>query len=246
MTWLTHKQVETLIDNLMVKHAWVRVKNSSHLFKGSRPDRLFTKEGEILVMEIKPENSSKGEIHRGIGEVVGFLPYQVKPYLVLPESLVDWVRDVFKMLPDIGVLQYSPTGEITMFQKSERNMASLRTVKILDRPSIDMTKELLWKFLKNTITEDGMYSLDFIEGALQVAYPIIRIDRQTVARLLLSMGYGLKLYDPETKTALPKQYSRYALKRFFRKGKKFYKTYFIIKLANDTPRGAFPFMVPPP
>ena len=194
-TGLTHKQVETLIDNLMVKQDWIRVRTPDHFNR--RPDRLFTKGDDILVMEIKPENARDSEILKGIGQIASYLPYQVKPYLVLAEKWVDEFKDTFRMLPGIGILRYSPAGEMVISQKSERSIAGLQKLELLKSVDI-LTRELLWKFLKDTITSDGLYSLDSIEADLIMTYPAIAVERQTVARLLLSMGYGRMRYDPET------------------------------------------------
>jgi len=194
---LTHKQVENLVDNLMVKQGWVRVKNQHHLFHGRYPDRLFARGDDILVIEIKPENARDSEILKGLGQMTCYLPYQVKPYLVLPEKWADVFREVIRMLPDIGILQYSPVGEMVISQKPVRNMAGLQKLELLKFINLEVTRELLWKYLK-TITSDGLYSLDFLEDGLRMTYPTIAVERQTVARLLKSMGYGRKKYDPET------------------------------------------------
>jgi len=128
---LTHKQVETMLDNFMGEKGWMRLKNSEYrgsknqrprnleknylvdsgfgVFNTRQPDRIYVQKGTIVVCEIKPEDTSEREIMTGIGQLASLLPYAVKTYLVIPESKINNFSYTFKELPWLGILSFSPS-----------------------------------------------------------------------------------------------------------------------------------------
>ena len=186
---LTHKELESMVDEFMETQDWVKVKISNELFK-RKPDRMYTKGSLVLIFELKPENILQPEVDRGIGQCMGYLPYRVKPYLVIPEVWATYYRKIFAQLPFLGVLQYS--NELSMVQPATDRLGDLQEFPQLE---IRLTRLFLWRFLKKRV-EDGLHSLDSIEDLLSQAYPLVKFYRQTIARMLLSMGYGRERYNP--------------------------------------------------
>ncbi len=191
---ITHKIVETMVGNLMDKFEWARVIVAKELFGGKLPDRIYTRGESVLVFEVKPENSKDAEIDKGIGQSSWFLPYGVKPYLVLHQTQAERYGKAFAQLPYLGVLQYSSQGELSQIKKSESDNLPPPT----HLQSHRLTRQFLWNFLKRTYKEDGLYSLEAIEETLRLAYPLATFYRQTIARQMLAMGYGRERYNPET------------------------------------------------
>ena len=123
--YLTHKEIEAICDEFMEKLAWVK---SDLCLLGNKleirvvPDRIYVKEGKYpLGFEIKPGDARIGELERGIGQMACYLPYQIKPYLII--SVEQWatVEVVLSLLPWLGIAVYSwePTM-IEIKQKSKR------------------------------------------------------------------------------------------------------------------------------
>lgn len=197
---ITHRTVEMLLDNRMEELSWLRVVGKDDLFR-KRPDRIYTKGEEVLIFELKPENCSNNEIDRGIGQCMWYLPYRVKPYLVIPQSWAQEYTLVFEQMSFLGVLQFLADRNLSMVQKSSRGMVGL--VPLYNLTIHHLTKAFLWGFLKKVCPKDGLYSLDWIEETLYQTYPLVTFYRQTIARLMLAMGYGRERYNPETMEYAP-------------------------------------------
>lgn len=204
---ITHKLVETMIDDLMRNQGWVRAVADRDLFRGKLPDRIYTRGEDVLVFELKPDNCLNGEIDKGIGQSLWYLPYKVKPYLVISESWVQQYKLVFSHLPELGVLQYSELMQISIVQRSNRNMAGLSAPSHL---TMRLTRSFLWSFLKKVCPEDGYFSLDWVEEAIQTAYPLVMVYRPAIARIMTNLGYGRVRYDENLEQWVPfgKEYPR--------------------------------------
>jgi len=110
LTGLTHKQVESQLTIWMERCGYKRVKYSpanNQAYRSLRPDRIFkNKEKPVIVVEVKPEIVTKDEVLRGIGQSACYLPYNVKPYLVIPVKYYDELEKVFAKLPWLGIITY--------------------------------------------------------------------------------------------------------------------------------------------
>ena len=205
---LTHKQVETMVDDFMGEKSWHRLRNSEYLgtrehrwnrssepdsgfgvFNISRPDRIYAQQNTIVVCEIKPEVISQREVMTGIGQLACLLPYEVKPYLVIPESQVKIFFNAISKLPWLGVLSYS-SKELRVFQKSERDLTDLiRLPTLIPAGPKGLTREILWEFLGDFIERDGLYDEFTLKTQLEAKYLHIKVYYQTLGNLLTSMGF---------------------------------------------------------
>jgi len=185
---ISHREIESRLDTTMRDQGWLRVKDSKGVFGNlSRPDRIFTKGQDVIIFEIKPSYCDSSEIAKGIGQLMCFLPYPVKLYLVLPEVWVKRFALVFKELPGLGVILVGE--QVSIFQRSNRGTEPLSQLK-----THRLTRDFLWRFLKKRCPEDGWYSLNWIEDAFNFEYPSIApVYRPVIAKLVYAMGYGRDL-----------------------------------------------------
>jgi len=117
---LTHRQVEAKLDRFMEELSWSRVKMGNGMSTFCQPDRMYAKpEMNLLVCEIKPSIVATGEIKRGIGQMACFLPWRVKPYLVIPENRFEDFQKIWVSLPWLGIFSYDEKGCFTLRQKSQ-------------------------------------------------------------------------------------------------------------------------------
>lgn len=194
---LSHKALETMVDDFMESKNWLKVKVGKDYKGRCRPDRVYTKGTDILVFEIKPFNITRGEIYKGIGQALWYLPYQVKPYLVIPDHWVSSFQKTFSHLPFLGILQYSDR-DFSVYQRATRNP---QLEEFYPLEIVRLSRLFLWNLLKRICPEDGLYSLDFIAENLKLAYPKVSFYRQNIARVMTFMGYGRGYYNPETMEA---------------------------------------------
>lgn len=206
---ITHKSLEGLCDRFMNKRGWYKIikprKLGSHV-----ADRIYTlgENSVPLVFELKPENCTDSEIQKGLGQCVSYLPWQVKPYLVISQSWADEFQPVFDLLPFLGILQYTEEGKFLIRQKaSERDWLSFPPLETL-LVEAGLTKAMVWDFIKKTYPDGNgkaiYVALDEIMERLHEAYPLITIYRPVVAKLLLSMGFGRQQRNPVTLDSQPK------------------------------------------
>ena len=181
---ITHKGLETRCDDFMKQRGWYKAKRRTGLFN-RLPDRIYSKPGAWpLVFEIKPDNIRMGEIQKGIGQCVFYLPYQVKPYLVLPEHWLNQeIKNVLKQLP-IGVLAYD--GDLRIYQKaSDRDFRDLLPAPELE-VDLKLTRDTLQEFLSRY--PRGEYALADIVSDLRKEYPLLGVVYPgVIARMLHTM-----------------------------------------------------------
>ena len=84
-----------------------------------------------------------------------------------------------------------------MIQRSSR-------VDLVPPTSLTMrlTRRFLWSFLKRTY-QDGYYSLDAIEEALNIAYPLVELNRPVISRQMLAFGYGQMKWSQDFEKWVP-------------------------------------------
>jgi len=114
--YLTHREIETLCDDVLIGQGWIR--QTAVVYAPSQkwkpfipilPDRIYRKGEDYLVLEIKPGNCSTDELRRGLGQMISYLPYRVKAYLVISEEQWYQFKALMKYLPWLGVLVYAQT-----------------------------------------------------------------------------------------------------------------------------------------
>jgi len=198
--YLTHKEIESLCDLFMENKGWDRVRKAS-IFNENRlesyaADRIYIKNGVVLVFEIKPENASPEEIKRGIGQLACFLPYQIKPYLVLSEAQWSWsnMRGVIKFLPWLGVAVYKSMFELEIKQKSTRDDKELLPVGDLPIKLRELTYDHIYSFIKKRELK-GFHSVKELEGLLKEAYPNYKVFKQNIGSALKGAGFKQRYKD---------------------------------------------------
>jgi hypothetical protein len=116
--YLTHRELEVLCDCTMLSQGWVRqvgVLADEYILSAPKwspylpciPDRVYKKDDQVLLLEIKPGNTGNGELKKALGQMMCYYPYDVKAYLVL--SLEQWkkLKGLIKLFSWLGVLVYN-------------------------------------------------------------------------------------------------------------------------------------------
>jgi len=191
--YLTHKEVEHLCDEFMASHKWERVKVSQI---SSSPqilvDRIYMQENEVpLGFEIKPENILNEEVKMGMGELACLAPFQIKPYLVIPQVKFELFEHIFAKHPWVGVLTYLPRrGVLTDLPLTIRKKPILSDNLIfldLPLPPKALTKE----FVQSAIREFqiwGMCPASVLVERLRDYYPNYKYSSRHMGVLLTEMG----------------------------------------------------------
>lgn len=194
--WLTHKEVENLCDLFMEGIHWNRVARALIDNKNkvkSYADRIYTKDGDFLAFEIKPENALDEEVKRGIGQLACFLPYQIKPYLVLSEAQWDAMGEIINFLPWLGVIVYGPYDGLRLKKKSRRD-ARWKLLPVGDLPT--RVKKLKYDHIYSFVKElKGSYSAQELVTLLKEAYPDYKVSRQNIGSALNSANINKKDKD---------------------------------------------------
>lgn len=124
-SYLTHREIEGLCRRFMEKIGWNKVsgrtiKSNGLAIQMIRCDQAYIKEDELpLAFEIKPGNAMAGQIKQGIGQQACFLPYRVKPYLVLSQKQWLEFKEFIGFLPWLGIVVYSVDNLLNIAQRAE-------------------------------------------------------------------------------------------------------------------------------
>lgn len=197
----THKQVEALIDSFMKEQGWERLKIVNWAEDLGRPDRVYARGEDTVIMELKPEDISMWELQRGIGQALFFSLYKAKIYLVFEQSIWETFGEVLK-LGLFGVFTYRALDkrfDMVIQQKAPlpgNIPLDVEAFKHREKYRIQLLREEVFEVVKEF--KPGPYSMKQITESLSKFYPGRRIAPSIVGKHLMSMGFGKGYYNPET------------------------------------------------
>jgi len=197
--YLTHKEIEILCDEFMNKRGWKRIRSSlltslrENGDEAPKPfsDRVYSKSCEVpLAFEIKPENAHHIQMKTGLGQLAFCLPYLVKPYFVISEKQWKQCKNVLKLFPWLGVLTYG--NEISMKQKSERNLEGLISIEVDENRliSLERKKDLKLEDLISLLLANHLYGYFTLKELKEKLEDIpFKLSTQNLGRLLKQGGF---------------------------------------------------------
>ncbi len=191
---MTLKEIQRLCLRAMNQLGYVRLvcRTRQGDFSPRHPDALYARGSEVLALEILTSGAKLPDVLRGIGQCALFSAYRLQPYLVLNELTLHQVWDQIRLLPWLGVGEYSwnPTrgNTLELRKHPERDLGSLLPLPTLTMVG-GLTRAMVWRVLKQHCPEKTVLNLDDLVNWLQDEYPAANPYKPVVARLLSSMGF---------------------------------------------------------
>lgn len=116
---ISHGRAEKLIEEYMESKEWKVIKDRRFRWEKDkclyRPDRVFIKGQQVILVEVKPGFVGWGEIQRGIGQVITALQLDgVYSLLLAPDKYKERLEVVFSRIDaDTGLFVFNGEGMIS-------------------------------------------------------------------------------------------------------------------------------------
>ncbi len=185
---MNHKQVESIYDKYMTSFNWGRIYEVNFNYE-LFPDRIYSDGNSVIIAELKPDTCRSLEIYKGIGQILQFLPYAAKLYLVISEEHIHYI-DVLSAIPDIGIITYGNiSSEMKVYKKSIRPEFGLMDIKNIAHKEDKFSISSIEIFDVVNHLKSGIYSFDELLTEVNRSYCVPKGN-------LFKMLRFLKFHNP--------------------------------------------------